>query len=267
MTTYIAVTCQKGGVGKTTTCLSIAHGLALMSHNVLLVDLDPQGQSAVGLGLDPSPGVFNYMAGMRSLAECIAPTTRAIVDADGNAVGTLDRAGLTLLPGNRRTLSIPGLLKDEGINAAEVLNALGQGCDYAGYDFVVFDTPASGVLQESAIAISNVLVIPGIMEALALDSVAATLQVVKKLDNNLKTLILPTLFDKRVKEHGLNLELLRNTYGDMVAQPIPQRSFVKECSANGMTIWERKALGSPETQEAYTALLQSMGLVSEDELS
>jgi cellulose biosynthesis protein BcsQ len=57
----IAIGNQKGGVGKTTTAVTLAHGLALQNYNVLLVDLDPQGQCSSLLGLEQEAGVFNLL--------------------------------------------------------------------------------------------------------------------------------------------------------------------------------------------------------------
>ena len=61
MSVTICVTNQKGGVGKTTTAIHLAHGLALLGHSVLLADFDPQGQAATALRLAPEPGVFNLL--------------------------------------------------------------------------------------------------------------------------------------------------------------------------------------------------------------
>lgn len=56
----ITIANQKGSVGKTTTAVTLAHGLALKNHNVLLVDLDPQGQCATSLGLEQQDAVFQW---------------------------------------------------------------------------------------------------------------------------------------------------------------------------------------------------------------
>ena len=58
----MCITNQKGGVGKTTTAISVAHGLARKGKRVVLIDLDPQGQAAVALGLTPEPGAYWLLA-------------------------------------------------------------------------------------------------------------------------------------------------------------------------------------------------------------
>ena len=58
----ICITNQKGGVGKPTTAISVAHGLARKGKQVLLIDLDPQGQAAVALGMTPEPGAYWLLA-------------------------------------------------------------------------------------------------------------------------------------------------------------------------------------------------------------
>ena len=61
MKTIVTIANQKGGVGKTTTAVNLAHGLVLSGKKVLLVDLDPQGQCATILGLKSEPGAFNLL--------------------------------------------------------------------------------------------------------------------------------------------------------------------------------------------------------------
>ena len=64
MTKVITVSNRKGGVGKTTTAVSLGHGLALKGKSVLLVDVDPQGHIAPALGLEQEPGLFDLLVGL-----------------------------------------------------------------------------------------------------------------------------------------------------------------------------------------------------------
>ena len=89
MTKIIAITNQKGGVGKTTTALNLGTQLAFSGRRVLVVDLDPQGQCAIGLGLNPEPGTFNLL--VNSSFE-----PRQWIRPSG-------RKGLDLIPGDRST--------------------------------------------------------------------------------------------------------------------------------------------------------------------
>ena len=76
MTTTITVANQKGGVGKTTTAVSLAHGLVLAGKRVLLVDLDPQGQCASILGLRQESGPFNLLVSEQPASQVIRSTDR-----------------------------------------------------------------------------------------------------------------------------------------------------------------------------------------------
>ena len=71
MTTTITIANQKGGVGKTTTAVTLAHGLVLQGKHVLLTDLDPQGQCASILGLKQEPGAFNLLVADQSHSQII----------------------------------------------------------------------------------------------------------------------------------------------------------------------------------------------------
>src|SRR5512139_3244233 len=85
----IVIANQKGGVGKTTTAVSISHALDLRERRILLIDFDPKGQCAVSLAVNPEPGVFNALVNTRSdIHQWIRDTTRQ---------------GLDLIPGDRTT--------------------------------------------------------------------------------------------------------------------------------------------------------------------
>ena len=88
MSKTIVITSQKGGVSKTTTATSLAHAFARQGRNSLIVDFDPQGQSATILGMSPDPGVFNVLLGT-------SPTP-------GQYIRQTGRDNLFLLPGARR---------------------------------------------------------------------------------------------------------------------------------------------------------------------
>ena len=93
-TKVICIANQKGGVGKTTTAVSLAHGLTLRGKQALLLDLDPQGQSATALGLSPEPGIF-YLLTMG-----ISTQENAFVNSWVRPSG---REGLYLYPGDQPT--------------------------------------------------------------------------------------------------------------------------------------------------------------------
>lgn len=217
----ITFTNQKGGVGKTTSAVNAAHGLARKGYDTVLVDLDPQGHDAISLGFDPTPGVFRWMVGDDDIADCVIET---------------GRERLTLLPGNRKTTTAQTVYQsepggfDKTLAYLRALNMLA--------DVVVVDTAAGGFFQEAAIAAAQAVVIPTHLEALAIDGVAATLGVVERLNPSAWVRILPTTFDRRVLEHGANLTLLRTAYMGRVAAYIPDRIQVPESAACGQTIWE-----------------------------
>ena len=101
-TKVICIANQKGGVGKTTTAVSLAHGLSQKGRRVLLIDLDPQGQSATALGRNPEPGAF-YLLTMGS-----TPQETTFVQSWVRFSG---REGLYLLPGGWRSTLFPSRIR------------------------------------------------------------------------------------------------------------------------------------------------------------
>lgn len=244
--TFIVIANQKGGVVKTLTAASLAHHLARQDSNTLLIDFDPQGNAATALGLDPLPGVFDLFIVEKPLANCLQST---------------NRLGLTLLPSNQKTklasstvymqLASGELTRQRLI---EMLSAIAQN-----FDYVVFDTPPSGIFQELAIEIANTIVIPTPCDYLGIDGVRNTLATIEKLNRqSAQIIILPTLYNAGTNDGRYNLGLLNEAYPGSVADPVPASAAVREAVAHGQTIWEYE--GKSETlgrvRFAYERLAQ-----------
>lgn len=224
----VAVCNQKGGVGKTTTAVTLAHGLSLKNYTVLLIDLDPQGQCASHLGLAQGDGVFNLLVNGPPLCD---------------VVRTTGRPGLWLVPGSKRTKTAESLLvvEQRGVDTlGEILARLVNGTRL---HYLIFDTaPSAGGLQENALFACDVLLIPAAVDYLSLEGVAEVIKTLKALGRPASpvTRILPTFHDEVTKESRINLVRLQDTFGAMVFEPIHRAAALRECPAMGKTIFEHQ---------------------------
>src|SRR5688572_20031413 len=116
-TKVICIANQKGGVGKTTTAVSLAHCLTQKGKRVLLIDLDPQGQSATALGRNPEPGVF-YLLTMGTTA----PETTFVQ----SWIRSSGRQGLYLLPGNQQTMAAQTVLNAQNQPISSIRNSISR---------------------------------------------------------------------------------------------------------------------------------------------
>ncbi len=137
MTITITIANQKGGVGKTTTAVTLAHGLVLAGKRVLLVDLDPQGQCATILGLKPEPGAFNLLVAEQPLARVVRST---------------DRHDLFVILGDRKTSTAQTVLNVQRSPISFTRSKIFSSGISEKNDYVVIDTsPSVGELQEQAL--------------------------------------------------------------------------------------------------------------------
>ena len=237
---------QKGGVAKTTTAVTLAHGLALVGKRVLIVDTDPQGQAATFLGLRQESGLFDLLVGGRPLGDVVRSAT-----LDG-----YPRDGLSLIPSDKRTATAQMVLQIE--RGARATRALADALARAEYDYLIFDTsPSVGVLQEAALFASDWLICPVAVDYPATEGLAgiiATLQTVNADVGRCKLLaVIPTMYD-RTRESDATLKQLRDSLGDVVTAPVHRAAIMRECASDGLTIWEK----SPKSRAGgeYAALVR-----------
>lgn len=235
---------QKGGVGKTTGAVHVAHGLAIQGFDVLIVDLDPQGHVAVSLGIEGGAGVFDWLVKEKALAD--------VVQLSG-------RPRLAVLPGNKKTGSALNYLVMEHKGAVP-LDLLGKALKPAlrnGLDYVIIDTaPSASELQAAAIYAAQTLIIPAACDYLSEEAVAQTLETVEVArETGIRVGVLPTFYDERTNEAQRILDEYRAELGETAAvlEPIHISTRFREASARGRTVFETEPNGRGAKE--YAALV------------
>ena len=244
-TKVICIANQKGGVGKTTTAVSLAHGLALRGKHVLLIDLDPQGQCATILGLAPEPGAFNLLIAEQPLSQVIRST---------------DRENLYVVLGDRKTATAQTVLGVQRSPISFTYDRLVTAAEQESLDFLIIDTsPSVGELQEQALWASDGVLIPCAVDYLASDGVFNIALTLKRIHDEFQWRgrilgILPTFYDDVTRESKATLEDLKKRFDHLLLEPIHRATILRECAVEGKTIFEL----SPKSRaaEQYQALVQ-----------
>jgi len=237
MTATITVANQKGGVGKTTTAVNLAHGLVRAGKRVLLVDLDPQGQCATILGLKQEPGAFNLLV--------------ADVPAD-QVIRATDRPEMFVVLGDRKTATAQTVLEVQRTPLSYTQTKLAPASQSDRYDYVVIDTsPSVGELQEQALWAADGVLIPCAVDYLASDGVFNIAETLKRLHDEHNwggeiLGVLPTFYDDVTRESRATLQDLRKRFGKVLLGPIHRATILRECAVEGKTIFEL----APESRAA-----------------
>ena len=218
---------QKGGVGKTTTSVNLAAGLAAQGQRVLLVDLDPQGNATMGSGIDKralAHSVYHVLIGQASVAQA---RTRS------------EAGGYDILPANRELAGAEVELVDLDERETRLKSALGA--IVADYDFVLIDCPPSlSMLTLNGLCAAHGVVIPMQCEYFALEGLADLVNTIKRVAANLNpdlTIIglLRVMYDPRMTLQQQVSEQLVAKFGDKVfATIIPRNVRLAEAPYYGL---------------------------------
>jgi chromosome partitioning protein len=247
-TRIITISNQKGGVGKTTTAVNLAHTLSTKGKQVLLIDLDPQGQCATKLGLEGQMGAYYFLT--------TSPTSSQEIAFVRQWVQLTGRDGLRLIPGNAMTSTAQMMLsvQEKPISYIRELLKTFQRDDL---DYILFDTsPSVGGLQERAVWAADLVIVPTATEFASLDSLSKTIEMMQTLSVQKGWRggllgILPTFFDN-TRESRSSLEDLQRTFNENILEPIHRATVLRECWGEGKTILEYSP--NSRSAEQYRAL-------------
>ncbi len=249
----LAVSNQKGGVGKTTTAINLGTALAAIGEKVLIVDMDPQGNASTGLGVPRETRritIYDVIVDGRSVHDAAVPTAVPglhIIPADADMSGV----EIELSQADRRSYRLRDALA-------------GQATDgHTGYDYVLIDCPPSlNLLTLNAMAAADGVLVPLQCEFFALEGLTQLMKTIEMVRQSLNPTLeiqglVLTMYDRRNALSGQVAADVRAHFGDKVYEAvIPRNVRVSEAPSFGkpVLIYDLKCTGS----QAYLKLAKEV---------
>ena len=249
MALALAITNQKGGVGKTTTSVNLSASLAAMKRRVLLVDLDPQGNATMGSGVDKSDldaSVYDILVNGLTVSEAKIEAESAGFDLLGSNVD-LTGAEIELLSMDRREFRLKDALMPV----------------QASYDYIVIDCPPSlSLLTINGLVASDTAMIPMQCEYYALEGLSALINTISRITASLNPDlevegIVRTMYDPRNSLTKDVSDQLANHFGEKLYRTvIPRNVRLAEAPSYGLPVlyYDKQSRGA----RAYLALASEL---------
>ena len=223
----LAITNQKGGVGKTTTCVNLTASLAAVKYRVLLIDLDAQGNATTGVGLDKAAlthTIYHVLIGEKRLEEVVQRSEKGKFD---------------VAPANRNLAGAEVELVNEVNRETRLKQALGELEDR--YDYVLLDCPpALNLVTVNALTAAHAVMIPMQCEYYALEGLSDLVNTIKKVRTHLNPVLeieglLRTLYDNRNMLAQQVSAQLESHFGEKVYRTvIPRNIRLAEAPSYGL---------------------------------
>jgi len=229
----LAVAMAKGGVGKTTTAVNLASGLAMTGKRVLLVDCDTQGQVAKFLGARPQYGLYEF----------ITHRDKGGTTISKNSTLHQCRPNLWILAGGIGLVELKNWLGEQPRDIRQTILGSQLVPQKGSLDYLIFDcAPGWDVLSVNILMAANQVLCPVALQGPSMEGLKTFfryLQSAQKLNADLRLdYILPTMFDRRTRQSRQILQQIQKYFARQICDPIHYNVRLSEAPSHGKTIFE-----------------------------